>query len=206
MLRADTTAAVVNDEEKRARADNAGTQSCSRGLTALTSAVRHFGQGVTGRPPWSLGLGIWDLIRLVFARGLRLRRRWRDVLDQLRVVLVDTPDVSARTAIVRDIRVHAWERQIVGGVLATRRTGRSRHAGRHCSSHGMCQLSHKRIGHVAGRRGRLKARSRAKPMPFVSRWGIHTVPPGGGGHQSLGVGRQETRSGRHASFSRKPCR
>ena len=26
--------------------------------TALTSVVRHLGQGVTGRPPWSLGVGI----------------------------------------------------------------------------------------------------------------------------------------------------
>ena len=66
-------------------------------------------------------------------RGLRLRRKWRDVVDPLRLVLIRAPDVSARTAKVRDIRVHAWERQIVGGVLATRRTGRTgrtRHGGK----------------------------------------------------------------------------
>ena len=30
--------------------------------TALTLVVRHLGQGVTGRPPWSLGLGMLGLI------------------------------------------------------------------------------------------------------------------------------------------------
>ena len=100
------------------------------------------------------------------------------MLNQLRVVLVDTPDVSARTAIVRDIRVHAWERQIVGGVLATRRTGRTRHAGSHCFSHGMCQLSHKRIGHVAGRRVKAEVvRSHAFRQPL----GDTHCPAGGEG-------------------------
>ena len=61
--------------------------------------------------------------------GLRLRRKWRDVMDQLRVVLVHAPDVPARTAIVPDSRELARDRQIPGGILPTRRTGRTRHVG-----------------------------------------------------------------------------
>ena len=66
-----------------------------------------------------------ELLRLVFARGLRLLGKWRDVVDSVRVALVHAPDVPARTAIVRDSSELARERQIPGGILPARRTGRS---------------------------------------------------------------------------------
>ena len=130
MIRADTTAPVFNDEEKRARATTQAHKAARDGYrfdvgtfaiwagcdraTTLVAGARHVG-----------------VLRLLLARGLnRLRRKWRDVVDQLRVVLVHAPDVSARTAIVPDSRVLARERQIVGGVLPTRRTGRTRHGGK----------------------------------------------------------------------------
>ena len=67
------------------------------------------------------------------------------MMDQLRVVLVHAPDVSARTAIVRDSRVLARERQIFGGILPTRRTGRIGMLETHRFPHGTCQLTHKRF-------------------------------------------------------------
>ena len=92
--------------------------------------VRHRNCGLGGQATTAVVVTN-EVFRLLFARGLnRLRRKWRDVVDQLRVVLVHAPDVSARTAIVRDSRVLARERQIVGGVLRTRRTGRTRHVGK----------------------------------------------------------------------------
>ena len=57
MIRADTTAPVVNDEEKLARAQRRHTRLPAM-VTALTSARWQFGQGVTGRPLWSLGLSM----------------------------------------------------------------------------------------------------------------------------------------------------
>ena len=130
MIRADTTAPVVNDEEKLARATTQAHKAARDGYrfdvgtfaiwagcdraTTLVAGARHV-----------------RVLHLLLARGLnRLRRKWRHVVDQLRVVLVHAPDVSARTAIVRDIRVLARERQIGGGVLPTRRTGRTRHGGK----------------------------------------------------------------------------
>ena len=91
--------------------------------------VRHRNCGLGGQATTAVVVTNEDL-RLLFARGLRLRRKWRDVVDQLRVVLVHAPDVSARTAIVREIRVLARERQIFGGIFPTRRTGRIRHVGK----------------------------------------------------------------------------
>ena len=124
MIRADTTAPVVNDEEKLARATTQAHKAARDGYrfdvgtfaiwagcdraTTLVAGAQHVG-----------------VLRLLFARWLRLRTKWRDVMDQLRVVLVHAPDVSARTAIVRESRVLARERQIFGGILPTRRTGRS---------------------------------------------------------------------------------
>ena len=124
MLWADTTAPVVNDEEKLARATTQAHKAARDGYrfdvgtfaiwagcdraTTLVAGAQHVG-----------------VLRLLFARWLRLRTKWRDVMDQLRVVLVHAPDVSARTAIVRESRVLARERQIFGGILPTRRTGRS---------------------------------------------------------------------------------
>ena len=81
----------------------------------------------------------------LFPRGLRLRRKWRDVVDHLRVVLLHAPDVSARTAIGQVSRVVARQRQIFGGILPTRRTGRIWHVGKSLLPHGTCQLSHKQI-------------------------------------------------------------
>ena len=92
-------------------------------VTALTSARSQFGQGVTGRRPWSLGLSMLGSSAYCSRDGYGFGRS--DVMDQLRVVLVHAPDVSARTAIVRESRVLARERQIFGGILPTRRTGRS---------------------------------------------------------------------------------
>ena len=107
---------------------------CARGsagaAVVLQAAVWHLGQAVTGRSSWSLGLAMLGPPSTVLERVNRLRRKWRDVVDQLRVVLVHAPDVSARTAIVRDKRVRARERQIGGGVLPTRRAGRTRHDGK----------------------------------------------------------------------------
>ena len=95
-------------------------------VPALGTAVHTLGSS----RPWSwLGTRTNEVFRLLFARGLRLRRKWRDVVDQVRVVLVHAPDVSARTAIVRDDSVLARERQMFGGILPTRRTGRNWHVG-----------------------------------------------------------------------------
>ena len=145
MIRADTTAPVVNDEEELARATtqahkaardgyrfDVGTfaiwAGCNR-ATTLVAGARHV-----------------RVLHLLLARGLnRLRRKWSDVADPLGVVFVHAPDVSARTAIVPDIRVLARQRHIGGGVLPTRRTGRSRHGGKSSFPHGTCQLSHKRF-------------------------------------------------------------
>ena len=124
MIRADTTTPVVNDEEKLARATtqahkaardgyrfDVGTfaiwAGCDRAIT-LVAGAQHV------RVP-----------RLLFARWLRLRRKWRDVMDQLRVVLVHAPNVSARATKVQVSRVLARQRQIFGCILPTRRTGRS---------------------------------------------------------------------------------
>ena len=99
MIRANNTAPVVKDEEKLACATtqahkaardgyrfDVGTfaiwAGCDRAIT-LVAGARHV-----------------RVLHLLLARGLnRLRRKWRHVVDQLRVVLVHAPDVSARTAI-----------------------------------------------------------------------------------------------------------
>ena len=109
------------------------TRSHVEGLNGFVSmrtsiVVRHRNCGLGGQAPTTVVVTNEEL-RLLFARGLRLRRKWRDVMDQLRVVLVHAPDVSARTAIVREIRVLARERQIFGGIFPTRRTGRIQHVG-----------------------------------------------------------------------------
>ena len=124
ILRADTTAPVVNDEEKLARATTQAHKAARDGYrfdvgtfamwagcdraTTLVAGAQHVG-----------------VLSHLFARWLRLRRKWRDVMDHLRVVLVHVPDVSARTAIVQASRVLARQRQNSGGILPTRRTGRS---------------------------------------------------------------------------------
>ena len=76
ILRADTTAPVFNDEEKRARAYNPGTQSCSLRATASTSAAWQSRQGVTGRPLWSLGLGMLGPHRLPHGTCQRSHKRF----------------------------------------------------------------------------------------------------------------------------------
>ena len=144
MLRAYTTAPVFNDEEKRARATTQVHKVARDGYrlgvgTLAFWAVRDSSTTLFAR---ARHVGV---LRLLFARELWLRRKWRDVMDQLRVVLVHAPDVSARTAIVRDGRVLARERQVFGGILPTRRTGRTRHVGTPRFPHGTCQLSHERF-------------------------------------------------------------
>ena len=128
VLAADATAPVVNDEEKIARLTTQAHKTARDGYrfdigtlaiwagcdraTTLVAGVRHV-----------------RVLHRLLTRGLQLRRKWRDVMDDLRVVLVHVPEVSARTAIVQVIRVLAWQRQKFGGVLPTRRTGRTRHVG-----------------------------------------------------------------------------
>ena len=125
MIRADTTASVFNDEEKRARATTQ-VHKVRRGGYRFDVGTFAFWAGCDNATTRLAGARYVGVLRLLLAGGLnRLRRKWRDVVDQLRVVLVHAPDVSARTAIVPDIRVLARERQIGGGVLPTRRTGRS---------------------------------------------------------------------------------
>ena len=100
MIRADTTAPVVNDEEELARATTQAHKAARDGYrfdvgtfaiwagcdraTTLVAGARHV-----------------RVLHLLLARGLnRLRRKWPDMADQLGVVFVHAPDVSARTAIV----------------------------------------------------------------------------------------------------------
>jgi hypothetical protein len=89
-----------------------------RFTSAVNRCYRH--DRVAARP---------EIPRIVarFARGLRLRRTWRDGWDPLPLFLVDTPDVSARTAIVRDIRLLARERHEGGSLLPTLRTAPTGH-------------------------------------------------------------------------------
>ena len=58
MIRADTTAPVVNDEEKLARATTQAHKAARDGYRFEVGGLQ-FGQGVTGRRPWSLGLGMF---------------------------------------------------------------------------------------------------------------------------------------------------
>ena len=62
ILRADTIAPVFNDEEKRAGAA-AQVHKLAREGYRFDVGGWHFGQGVTGRPPWSLGLGMLGVSR-----------------------------------------------------------------------------------------------------------------------------------------------
>ena len=165
MIRADTTTPVVNDEEKLARATtqahkvardgyrfDVGTfaiwAGCDRAIT-LVAGAQHVG-----------------VLRLLFARWLRLRRKWRDVMDHLRVVLMHAPDVSARTAKARVSRVLARQRQIFGGVLPTRRTGRSVEqvivSRTECASSATSELRH-----VAGRLDSFVRPKAWEAIPFV---------------------------------------
>ena len=134
------------------------------------------------------------VLRLLFARGLgRLRRKWRDVLDQLRVVLVAysirVRKDSDRTQISR---VHAWERQIVGGGLATRRTGRRSEVP------GATVLARNVPAQPQANR------PRCEPWPVVRPKSWEVSPfrqPGAPPRGQIAMARtQETRAGRHASF------
>ena len=128
-MRADTTAPVFNDEETRARATTQ-VHKVGRGGYSIDVGTFAFWAGCDSATTLFAGARHVGVLRLLFARGLRLRRKWRDVVDQLGVVFVHAPDVSARTAIVRDSRELARERQMFGGILPTRRTGRTRHVGK----------------------------------------------------------------------------
>ena len=200
MIRADTTAPFVKDEEKLARATTQAHKAARDGYrfdvgtfaiwagcdraTTLVAGARHVG-----------------VLHLLLARGLnRLRRKWRDVVDQLRVVLVHAPDVSARTAIGRDSGVLARERQIGGGVLPTRRTGRTRHGGKSsfparnvpAEPHAICATL-RAVAQFC------KAEVEGSD-PFRQPWGIYT-----GSHrwhrQSLRPLPWEPASANHATFS-----
>ena len=145
--------------------------------TAVTSARWQFGQGVTGGPPCSLGRGMLGVLRLVFARGLRLFGKWRDVVDQLRVALVHAPDVPARAAIVRDSRELARERQIPGGILPARRTGRSLEQVI-VSRTERASSATSGLRHVSRRLDSFVSPKSWDAIPFVSLGGLQTVPPG----------------------------
>ena len=125
-------------------------------------------------------------LRLLFARGLRLRRRWRDVMDQLRVVLVHAPDVSAKTAIVRDSRVLARERQIFGGILPTRRTGRNQHVGTSLFSARTVPAEPSDFAPRCAPSEPLVGPKSWEAIPFVSLGGLHMAPPGDRGLHSVG--------------------
>ena len=124
MIRSDTTAPVFNDEEKLARATTQAHKVARDGYHVEVGAFAIWA-GCDRAITMVAGAQHVGVLRLLFARWLRLRRKWRDVMNQVRVVLVHAPDVPARTAIVRDGRVPARERQTFGGILPTRRTGRS---------------------------------------------------------------------------------
>jgi hypothetical protein len=84
------------------------------------------------------------------------------VMDQLRVALVHAPDVSARTAIVRESRVLARERQIFGGILPTRRTGRNQHVGTSLFSARTVPAEPSDLAPHCAPSGHLQGRSRGK--------------------------------------------
>jgi len=63
MLGADTTAPIFNGEEIRARHTTQVHKVAGKGYRFDVGGLA-FWAGVTGRPPWSLGLGMGDLIGL----------------------------------------------------------------------------------------------------------------------------------------------
>ena len=177
MIRADTTAPVVKDEEKLARATTQAHKAARDGYR-FDVGMFAIWAGCDSATTLVAGARHVRVLHLLLARGLnRLRRKWRHVVDQLRVVLVHAPDVSARTAIVRDIRVLARERQIGGGVLPTRRTGRSRHVGKSSFPARNVPAEPQAICATLRAVDSFVTPKSWEVIPFVSLEGVQTVPP-----------------------------
>ena len=85
MVRADTTAPVFNDEEKRARATPQVHKVARERLPLLTSARLAFSAGCDSATTLFAVARHVGVLHLLFARELRLRRKWRGAFDQLPV-------------------------------------------------------------------------------------------------------------------------
>ena len=109
MVRADTTAPVFNDEEKRARA-TPQVHKVARGGYRVDVGTFAFSAGCDSATTLFAGARHVGVLHLLFARELRLRRKWRGAFDQL-PCLVHAPDVAAMTTVVVNASAFAQGRQ-----------------------------------------------------------------------------------------------